>query len=755
MKRTFWRTLLYSTAATSALWLSACRESSQAPTAPLAVTSFAAGVRGNEEKPAIRLRFNQPVVEASEVGKPLKEAPLRLIPATPVSAVWEDRQTLVATPEVVLSPSTQYQVELIGALSQKVGAATFAFVARPVEIEGYDGLNTGKTPTKPEIALQFNQQVNPEEVAKRCVFLLYGTKQTIGVTTPAKKSDTRIIVSPQTPLEQDKDYELRCDKIVGSIGTAPMADTYILPLHTYPKLSLTELTPGPKDVVPADGVKLSFTFTNPIEAADFYKAVQFTPAVKNFDNGWWADEGVYEVQVELQPQTEYLVKVDGSLKDVFGQALGATTERRFKTGDARPKLSMERGIYAVEDSSEGYAVWTRNIDKFEVSCAAVPKESLVKLLTSAMDYDPWYDAEYEKLDWTELGLKHNKVNLSVKEEKNKWHLNNLNLKDNCGGASNKGVYLAEVRSDQAAPPANSEYSWRYKPYHRVLANVTNLGVLLKIGPASGLIWVTTFDNGKPVADASVTVYTPKGEKVFQGKTNKDGLLTTPGSAKLKKKKAPTDDEAVEEEYEYRPQRLIAVVESAGDLAVIDGNWANGIQTWNFGVQQEYDLGGTTKIRGFIQSDRGIYRPGEAVGFKGLVREVALGRSPAIPAGQKVKVQIQDPRGANVFDQTLDLTAFGGFSFGLPLSEGAALGDYYVTATVKDQTFRESFMVEEFRKVTYELSLKSEGGKSAKLGEAVSFKLDAIRRPRQRRQGQLERTAPPPLRQLPQVQPVHL
>lgn len=42
-------------------------------------------------------------------------------------------------------------------------------------------------------------------------------------------------------------------------------------------------------------------------------------------------------------------------------------------------------------------------------------------------------------------------------------------------------------------------------------------------------------------------------------------------------------------------------------------------------------GGASKIRGFLQSDRGLYRPGEVVHFKGIAREVAQGRPPRVPA----------------------------------------------------------------------------------------------------------------------------
>ena len=51
-------------------------------------------------------------------------------PAVPVRALWEDRQTLVATPTQDLVPSTSYEVELLGSLSQQVAVPKFTFVAK-------------------------------------------------------------------------------------------------------------------------------------------------------------------------------------------------------------------------------------------------------------------------------------------------------------------------------------------------------------------------------------------------------------------------------------------------------------------------------------------------------------------------------------------------------------------------------------------------------------------------------------------------
>src|SRR5690606_20472849 len=150
--------------------------------------------------------------------------------------------------------------------------------------------------------------------------------------------------------------------------------------------------------------------------------------------------------------------------------------------------------------------------------------------------------------------------------------------------------------------------------------------------SSGLVGVTSLSTGNPLAGATVALYSPPGKQEGVDATNADGVIKVPLGALLKQAN-PVDDGYGE--YggtdSYRSQRLIAIVEKGGDLAVVDGNWANGLQIWNFGLPEDR-RGGATKIRGFIQSDRGLYRPGESVHFKGIAREVTQGLPPRVPAG---------------------------------------------------------------------------------------------------------------------------
>src|SRR5262249_30088283 len=162
-----------------------------------------------------------------------------------------------------------------------------------------------------------------------------------------------------------------------------------------------------------------------------------------------------------------------------------------------------------EASAKGYPVWTRNVKKYQVECAQIPRERVVQLLTTDMNYDPWGgNDDYQPINWKALKVSATTHPMVVPGAKKKWHLDNLDLGASCGASSGaRGVFLADVSSKEIVP--DHDRPWLTPRSHRMLANVTDLGVMIKVGPASGLVWVTSLATGLPVAGAKVVVYTPE------------------------------------------------------------------------------------------------------------------------------------------------------------------------------------------------------------------------------------------------------
>jgi len=669
----------------------------------------------------VEIRFDKPVVDEAQVGKPADATTVTISPNIPWRGFWQDRQTLMVEPTEALAASTRYQVALGGALAKRTAGFQFSFVHRPLAVEGVWGVDAMSLAPEGELPLSFNQPVRAVDAAVHCK--LVGAAGDIALTTPFGSTDegANIALKPAAKLVPGAAYTISCAGLAGAGGNAVLDKPYALAVRARPPLSVTKVLPMSYDVA-ADEVTLTFGFSTPVALDVARKAITSRPAIPGLDQGYLSGDGMeYRVTADLDTETEYQIKIAG-LVDTFGQKLPGEVTHAFRTGDARPRLSMERGIFALEAGAKGYPLWSRNVGTFELECAAIPRDKIVQVLTTDMNYDPWGGNDDNKpLDWKALKLAPRKQ-VTKTSGKNKWLLNELELGKTCASAPGmRGMFLAEVSTDDIKPDPNR--SWWNPRRNRVLANVTDMGVLIKTGTSSGLVWVTSLSTGNPIAGAKVAVYSPQGKQVWVDITNADGLIKIPGSALLKQQKPVDDENGDFEDWDsYRSQRLIAIVEKGGDLAVVDGNWANGIQIWNFGLPEDR-RGGATKIRGFIQSDRGLYRPGESVHFKGIAREVTQGLPPRVPAGKPVEIEVQDSRGQSVLTTKAKMSTFGGFAFDLALSPEAVLGDYYVRASINDQVFREKFTVEEFRPATFELGLTT-AQKSPRPGERLTFDLDA-------------------------------
>lgn len=706
------------TALLALLWVSlvaGCSAGSEQALKPK-VLSFSPGKATDNLREELRIQFDSPMVEEGEVGQEVKRR-VSISPEVPIKVVYVDRQTLSIQPLADLQPATAYVVTLLRDRKKGIEKQEFQFHVQPLTVVDCRSFDAAMSPLQPKPVLVFNQEVAAADIEKHCHFRQASDARDIplGAEVVALEAGAfQYRVAPKQALKTETRYTLRCEGLTSKSGTSPMMAPWTLDFTTHARLSVQKATPTGTDAW-SDEVHIRLHFSTPVELSAVSEAVSATPAIPGLSRGTLNPMGTeYTAIVNLKSQTKYRIKVAKGLSDIFGQSLDSAFSHEFTTGSSRPRFQMQTGIFALEAGlTDAFPFWTRNLPRYSVACAAVPQKDIVKLLTGEMNYDPWYDTTSSKaLDWTRLKLKVQRTTQVVDQPKDRWDMRPLPLSQMCGGTQSK-LYLAEMSSTAAVP--DPECPWCEDAFRRVLINHTDLGVLLKAGTQSGLMWVTRLSDGAVVSGAKVAVYTPEGTRFFSGTTDAQGLVKLPGIDSIKSKKTTG-----EYEDEWRSRRLIAIVEHGNDMAVVDGNWQNGIQIWNFGVDADYSAR-SGRYRAFIQSDRGIYRPGETAHFKGLVRKIELGKSPQVPKGEKVAVQVNDVRGNEIFKKTIALSKFGGFGFDIELGASVATGDYEVVATIGKEVFRESFMVEEFRKVTFSVGLAGEApkGKSQRTQMTVS------------------------------------
>ncbi|GAA5534198.1 alpha-2-macroglobulin family protein [Deinococcus aluminii] len=100
------------------------------------------------------------------------------------------------------------------------------------------------------------------------------------------------------------------------------------------------------------------------------------------------------------------------------------------------------------------------------------------------------------------------------------------------------------------------------------------------------------------------------------------------------------------------------------LARFGNQWAVSGANWN-----SYAV---PRVKGYVYTDRPVYRPGQQVDFKGVLRG---GESLRPLANRAVRVTVFSPFDENVFQKSLTTNGYGSFSAGFDLPAGAKLGEY--------------------------------------------------------------------------------
>ena len=214
-------------------------------------------------------------------------------------------------------------------------------------------------------------------------------------------------------------------------------------------------------------------------------------------------------------------------------------------------------------------------------------------------------------------------------------------------------------SERAAPEDRADRS--------TIVQVTNLGISVKDSPQSSLIFVTRLDNGEPVSSATVTIVDMSNTRLWRGTTGPDGVAMAP-ALPLRKP---------DEWYELS---FVVTAEKDGDVAYLASNWNEGILPWDFGYG--YQLWEATDIlRGSVFTDRGVYRPGEAVHVKAIVRADTPNGIRLMPAGSTLDIRVRDGRNREVDRRTVTLNRWSAAEWDWTVPADAVLGSYTIRALI--------------------------------------------------------------------------
>ena len=225
-----------------------------------------------------------------------------------------------------------------------------------------------------------------------------------------------------------------------------------------------------------------------------------------------------------------------------------------------------------------------------------------------------------------------------------------------------GFYVVEL----ASPRLGAALFETRKPYYvHAAALVTNLGVHLKLGRESSLVWVTRLADGKPVKGAQVNLRDCAGRSYWKGPTDDAGIARVDRALPRK--------EALPECGADQRREYFVTARVGSDVSFAFSDWGEGIAPWRFNMPTG-NYSGPFVAHAVL--DRSLLRAGETVSMKLFVRRqtgqgFAFVPRPPLPATLEIRHRGSERKYA--LPVTWQDTQHGEAAFALP--QDALAGTY--------------------------------------------------------------------------------
>jgi uncharacterized protein YfaS (alpha-2-macroglobulin family) len=417
------------------------------------------------------------------------------------------------------------------------------------------------------------------------------------------------------------------------------------------------------------GTPFDFQFSNPIDADKFDDAmVKVEPAIPGLSVQVWNDH--VSLRGETRGGTSYKVTFAGTLPDQFGQTLGKEETRELTVLSAEPALSGNGyGIVLADPATApGYSVSSINHPKLHVRTHRVSVEDWPAFVT--------YMEAVRQSAAAPPGKQVFDGDIKAAGVRDEMAETRIDLEKVTGAHGHAVVYVEPTQATA------------YRQYATAWVQATEIGLSAFVDGSDLYAWATSLKDGKPLADVEVEIR-PGGA---HGKTGKDGL------AKM----------ALSGEF----GRLL-IARRGDDVALLPEStyfWSGYSGGWK-------KVERAANLTWYIANDRGMYKPGEVVKFKGWLRQVGqeqFGDVAMVAPGTRLHWVAREPRGNEIGKGDAAVNASGGFDGSFSLPDNANLGWARVEfsrvgAAPGEAPHIHTFQIQEFRRPEFEVTLSPAQG----------------------------------------------
>ncbi|MBN1667070.1 MAG: Ig-like domain-containing protein, partial [Anaerolineales bacterium] len=461
----------------------------------------------------VLVAFDQPVVPlgADPVGLPV---PFTIEPALGGQGEWLNTSTYVFYPEPAMTGGQAYTISLnpslqsaagssLSGLAEAPGVYAWSFTTAPARLVSADPADSSAgLPLDSNFQLTFSQPMDSQSVQAN-----FGLYDPTGLAVTGEfgwdTSGLTLTFTPTQLLDRDSEYSLLLLGTARAQGGNQLGQDYAIQVQTVPALAVQNTIPA-QDSLAALDRSLTITFNGPIDPRQREDYISISPRVADLYTWWSAYDNTLNLSGDFKPLSEYVVVISAGLPDPYGGRLGQEYVWRFSTGPYPANLVLQtagQDVLLLPNES-GLPAQATNLAAVDLSLGSVPLADLGRFLGSGgyevrsgyvpADVRTWQ----QSLDLP--GDQLYDIELSLAPD---------------GGGLAPGVYLLRVNAPALAY-APSPYLLVSSQHH----------LTLKVSATQVFVWAIDLLDDTRVAGAPVRVYSPDGELLAEGLTDKDGIF---------------------------------------------------------------------------------------------------------------------------------------------------------------------------------------------------------------------------------------
>jgi hypothetical protein len=650
----------------------------------------------------ITVMFNRPVVPLQVVSVPDDELPdpLRFDPPVAGSGEWLNTSIYVFEPAEGFVPGQTYQATVEAGLTDTTGGVleedfTWSFtIQAPYVVWTNPDSGQDLIPLTRPVTVTFSQPMD-QDATEEAFSLQDAEERPVAGSFSWNDEGDVMTFRPEEMLELGTRYTaMVANSARAAVGAATLREAERWFFHTVPYPSIVETEPFHRQTDVDPDLSFEIYFSAPMDVSTLMDQITILPEPTDLYTYWVSHDNRLVLDWDMEPSTSYEVRLGDRMADPYGNRIDETQIVRYTTAPLPPLTYLavpgDVGTYNAYTDTQVF-VLHRNVSRVDLALYSLSWGDFERL-TGRDRWSAWDNFEPDRGDdlireWS----------IPVQAPLNETDFLNVKLAED-GGSLEPGLYFLEVSG-----PEMREVQW-WEPARHILV-VSRLHLTMKLAQQEALVWATDLQTGEPVEDLDVDVSFLGSITLVNGPTDDEGVFQG--------QFPPIDDM-------WASYFAISGEQGEETFGVVHNRWLNGIAPWNFDLPSSFSA---DPYRVYLYTDRPIYRPGQPVYFRGIVRAEDDVQYSLPQSVDTLAVVVYDDQGEEIYNADLTLSEFGTFAGEFTLDEEAGLGYYTIEVQLGDQYEGLGFQVAEYRRPEFQVQVTTDR-EALLLGETFNAEVEA-------------------------------